>query len=135
MGVPIKYRISSMGDSVEVLVSVGFQRRASWSLDTASTLLNHEQLHFDISELYGRIIRKRVQELNRHGIVEVGKIKSEIVKILKQNDKRQAQYDRETGHGAVDFMQEKWEAMIRTELRELTVHASTGNDCVLFKPR
>src|SRR5687768_2492955 len=40
-----------------------FNRNKSWARGQSTTLLAHEQLHFDIAELYARKIRKKIKEL------------------------------------------------------------------------
>ncbi len=79
-------------------------------------LLSHEQLHFDISELHARIMRKRLQEY------KPGKnIKRELNKMYKLVERMrinmQEQYDVETDHSRNKENQKKWEKKIRTLIK------------------
>jgi len=73
-------------------------------------LLEHEQLHFDLAELYATQIRNLI----------VGKTPSEAKSIYKvmlpQYRQRQRDYDFETRHGIKEIEQKHWNQMISEEL-------------------
>ncbi len=97
----ISYSFSSMvrGDEVKVDYEVGayFYPDKSWyrPLVCDSVTLGHEQLHFDISELYGRKMNKRMGEtqFTKNVKAEIKKIYSEITSELNDFQNR---YDDET---------------------------------------
>lgn len=104
-------------------VKVLFVKKDSWTTDSTSiTLLAHEKLHFDIAELYGRKIRKQIDELFKQGERDL-KIYNKYVKQLLGDFKRFSQnYDRETRHGK-DFDQQKaWFDVVYSELDRLKVY-------------
>lgn len=88
-------------------------------------LLAHEQLHFDITELHGRKLRKLMAEY-------VPNLKADLKKVLEriyqknESERRQMQekYDRETRHGQNEEAQVKWEIFIKTELAKLKEYSS-----------
>ena len=87
-------------------------------------ILGHEQLHFDITELYARKFRQRVSKLT------VSKnIKSELNRIHKTINKElaalQDKYDGETDYSRNKEMQYKWQAYIKKELQKLDAYKST----------
>jgi hypothetical protein len=111
-------------------VTIAFIRYESWKSDTADYLLKHEQLHFDIAELYARKIRKAIQ-----GIVKaIPKAKESdfrpvIQKLYGESADAHAAYDKETYHGIITDRQATWEKKISIELKQLNDYASTIADC------
>lgn len=86
-------------------------------------LLKHEQLHFDITELYARKFRQRLSEVNF-----TENVKSEIKKVYQditdEKVKLQELYDVETDHSKKEIAQNKWQLKIETELQKLIDFAS-----------
>ena len=79
-------------------------------------VLSHEQLHFDISELYARKIN---QVFAKKGFIqgeEASKIYDSINLIYS---KRQSVYEKETEFGTIIDKQEIWNQRIFQELKEL----------------
>ncbi len=76
-------------------------------------LLSHEQLHFDISELHARIMRKRLKEYKPGG-----NIRRDLNKMYKLVERMrinmQERYDEETNHSKNVENQKKWEKKIQT---------------------
>ena len=97
----ISYSFSSLvkGNEVKVDFEIGayFYPDRSWYRpeDCDSVILGHEQLHFDISELYSRKMRKRLEETKFTNNVkaEIKKIYGEITTELNDFQNR---YDDET---------------------------------------
>jgi hypothetical protein len=96
-----------------------FNRQKSWASDKSVQLLEHEQLHFDIAELYARKIRKRISELRDQGVNDVKDYNEEISKLLEESNVADVEYDLETLHGALPKKQLLWETKIRKELESL----------------
>jgi hypothetical protein len=72
-------------------------------------------LHFDISELYSRKLRKKLssQKFTRATLSsELPKIISEF---FKQRDQFQDLYDSETNHGTIEKKQKRWEEKVNKE--------------------
>src|SRR5687767_8341950 len=59
-----------------------FNKRKSWTRDQSDALLAHEQLHFDIAEVYARKIRKKIEELNRRGVNDIKTYNAAIHELL-----------------------------------------------------
>lgn len=130
--VPIRYRLVQLDTLIQLNVKVEFLKARSWTSDTSSVLLGHEQLHFDISELYARRIRKYFEELIKDKIKDSTPIKKNIDDLISESLEMQAQYDKETGHSVVDFMQAEWNERISNEMESLSKYASTKEDCKCF---
>lgn len=91
------------------------QDKSYFSVNTLNPLyiLQHEQLHFDITEYYARMLREKIepyQNSNNHEDHDrVVKIYNEIV---YQWNVMQDRYDDETDHGIDVIAQKKWRQYI-----------------------
>jgi len=95
-----------------------FNRTKSWRRDVSDKLLAHEQLHFDIAELYARKIRKRIDELMALGVRDPERIQREVTKLLEESNGVDTRYDAETLHGAMRESQQRWSDAIEKRLLE-----------------
>ena len=88
----ISYQFSTSGSSGEIeldyLVSTFFYPNKSWYQPSLcdSLILSHEQLHFDISELYARKMRKRLasSSFTQNVKAEVKQIYKEVLDELEE---------------------------------------------------
>ncbi|MBL4657311.1 MAG: DUF922 domain-containing protein, partial [Flavobacteriales bacterium] len=82
-------------------LNVKFSKNDSWAKpeETTDNLLRHEQGHFDIYEIYGRIIMKKIQDSKA---LDDPKFSDIIEKIFKTSFTElqdfQKEYDKETNH-------------------------------------
>ena len=94
----------------------------SWSVKEKQTpgLLRHEQLHFDIAELFARVY---LQRLNK--TVYTSTFKSKIEQINQDNLRNlkvmQDLYDEQTYHSEDKYMQAKWEVYVAKLLNSPTL--------------
>ena len=96
-----------------------FNRKKSWARDKSVSLLAHEQLHFDIAELYARKIRKKISELRDQGVNDIKTYNSAIQELLLESNEADERYDLETLHGALSRKQATWAAKVKNELAAL----------------
>jgi hypothetical protein len=123
----IGYNFSCRNGKLDVKIFCYFNVNKSWTKETDSAdLLQHEQIHFNITELYTRKLRKRISELSD----PCGKDMKELDKIygsnFKECAKAQDDYDRESNHSLNDEQQKLWEEKIAGELKELENFASNS---------
>ena len=109
----------------EVIVTCFFDRTKSWSKDKNSAyLLAHEQLHFDITELFVRKLRKQLSRLGN----DCKQLNHHLEKYYNVNYKEfvayQDAYDRESNHSLNKEKQVYWEKKVANELQELKPFAS-----------
>jgi len=80
-------------------------------------LLAHEQLHFDISELHARIMRKKLQDYDPGQHVE-NDVKKDLNKMYKRVERMrinmQQVYDEDTDHSKNKEAQQKWVKKVET---------------------
>ncbi len=102
----------------------------SFLKDTSINLLNHEQLHFDITEIYKR---KLLQQLSQKDFSKEKNSSAVIQKIYNQvneeMNKEQDRYDKETNHGIISAKQNQWIDSVRAQLKALSNFQ--GNDILI----
>ncbi|WP_223033904.1 DUF922 domain-containing protein [Hanstruepera marina] len=122
-GITFGYRLSRVNnviESIHVEVTAHFYPEKSWvkSNEADNHILAHEQLHFDITELYTRKLRKATSQVvvSQNANNELDAIHSRIVKEL--ND-YQNHYDDETNYSRNHEAQAKWQKSIKEALEAL----------------
>lgn len=107
-----------------VIIEASFDPTKSWRKRGASDrILSHEQLHFDITELCARRMRKAFSEQADPCRMGHGQIMRIANLHFDQWKKLQQQYDIETRHSVHREKQAEWEAQIATELTVLSAWA------------
>lgn len=117
--VQIKAKPYIVKDEVRYDVSAVFVKNKSWADAHTKELLAHEQLHFDIAELYARKIRQTIAELSAAGEDDVKVYNRAIQKLLHESNEIDIQYDLETLHGAMLDKQAEWTKNVRAGLKSL----------------
>jgi predicted secreted Zn-dependent protease len=102
-----------------------FNRAKSWSNERSDALLSHEQIHFDIAEVYARKIRKKISELEKRNVNDIKVYNAEITKLLEESNEVDQLYDIETLHGVLTRKQEIWKKNIEEELKSLERYKKT----------
>lgn len=105
-----------------------FERDKSWTVtNTSPYLLKHEQLHFDIAEIYARSLRKDLQEMKDIQNNEVeAKIKALYHKTITACILFQKKYDSETNHSKNITKQQIWNERVNGILAETNIYNSTN---------
>lgn len=121
-GISYKYSANLLHHEVELdfEVSAFFYPRESWYKPAVcdDNILQHEQLHFDISELYARKMRFKLQRTAFSENVKQ-EIRDIYREILKELEDFQDKYDWETNFSRNREAQLEWNARI-AEALELT---------------
>lgn len=102
-------------------VQAEFNKDRSWSTVKFDTIvLQHEQLHFDIAELFARKIRKKILENKIADKKTYDTFWADYKKLWNECTTLQDQFDKETNHGR-NFEQNKlWKEFVESELNKLT---------------
>ncbi len=101
-------------------VKVFFVKPDSWTSDsTDMNLLNHEQLHFDIGEIYAQKIREKIVEMKEDGVTSPEKYRATIRNLITVFKAYSGQYDRETSFGMTIIKQREWEQRINKRIDEI----------------
>lgn len=109
----------------KVFIQSMFNTYASWVLPEGRTdyVLRHEQIHFDLTEIYTRKLRKAFQDANITSS-DAFKARQIFDKISSELSMKQEQYDAETIRGERQDIQEKWEAIVVIELAKYDLYKS-----------
>ena len=118
----IVLNFSGQDNTINFSVESAFYPRQSWKKKNVDDyILKHEQGHFDITEIYSRILRKAIAEMKFKKYDTIG---SEVQKVFNQKsndcEKLQDQYDHETDHSKKKEEQYRWDAKIATMLDSLS---------------
>jgi hypothetical protein len=106
----------------ELTVLNVFNRKLSWVKSNQvyrQELLEHEQLHFDISELYARKLRKEFASTNFTYFNVKKKTESIYNQVQKQYLQRQQEYENESNYSLDKQKQAEWIKKIKEELNNL----------------
>lgn len=99
----------------------------SWSKNkTSAPLLEHEQLHFDLTEIYARKIRKELNELKNACGADNAQINAIVNRIFAEWKKEQDLYDQMCDHGLDKEEQQKWADLISLRLSQTVAYQSIG---------
>ena len=103
-----------------VNVYVRFYCRESWKNPgyDLPEVLRHEQLHFDICELYGRKLYKGILQLRKDNMLNESNLKRLYDYLIEEYDDLQEKYDAETGHSTEAEQQKRWNKMIGSALKK-----------------
>lgn len=115
----IQINASYVNGRIEVNVKNFFDKKLSWTKNkTSAGLLKHEQTHFDITEIYTRIIRKKLTAIASEQTLKNGSFNKESSRLLKEWNGFQQKYDKETDHGLITSKQKEWEDNVALLLKE-----------------
>lgn len=108
-----------------VEISADFYPDKSWCLRERvnNNILNHERLHFDITELHARKFRKRVQRTNFNMNIN-RQMEAIHEQINRELEAMQNKYDAETNHSQNIEKQKEWQTYIVEELNKLVYYSS-----------
>lgn len=121
----LSYSWSCEDDSAQFQVNAHFNPRKSWVRgEPTGKLLEHEQLHFDITELFARKLRRDFSNLEMPCTYSREAISAHYQEVLDRWRKTQKRYDRETNHSLIRSEQKKWETWVKDELAQLDAYAS-----------
>ncbi|WP_177204535.1 DUF922 domain-containing protein [Hymenobacter arizonensis] len=109
-------------------VKATFDPSASWFRDPKNytpQLLRHEQLHFDLTEVYARLLRQKLVVFQAK--VDCAKLQPAFNNLTKgiyaEWDREQNRYDAETNHGLNAVRQDYWEKQTQVRLAQLEAFA------------
>ena len=105
--------------NLNIRLNACFDRRGSWvkSGQKKDTLLAHEQLHFDICEIYVRQLRKKILNTELNPMEFDKQINLLFEEVWKDYLLKQQQYDDETAHGIITDKQQFWQEDINNQLK------------------
>jgi hypothetical protein len=97
-----------------------FKTNGSWTITNSDYLLIHEQVHFDLGEIYARLLRKSIRE-NKAAIDKSPrkKLDSLFNHFRQRLINAQTEYDSITNHSLNVEGQEMWNKRVKMQLDSL----------------
>jgi hypothetical protein len=124
------YAVGCRDQALQLRVQTIFVPGRSWvtyrivSSGLASRVgIRHEQIHFDLAEVYTRRIRKMFRELRDPCPRSDAELAGMVEQIIKEHWTAQRRYDTETENGQLEAKQNDWEKRIAAELTALAPFA------------
>ena len=118
-----QFYLQQEGKKLKIDTRVFFRKDGSWVKPDAhqDNLLQHEQTHFDIYELFSRRYRKYILELNTNKAPQklVDKMAKSFKVYQKKAKKIQDKYDKQTNFSRNIEEQKKWSTKINLALKSL----------------
>lgn len=120
VGFRFGYKGTARQDSLQVVVETFFNSDRSWhKADTSKAILQHEQVHFDIAEVYSRMLKEKVSQS-----ALTYKNYQQTLKALEQEtraamNKADSLYDATTENGLVKAEQTIWNNNIAADMQRL----------------
>jgi hypothetical protein len=108
-------------DEMIVNVESYFDPRKSWRAkkELTDNLLKHEQNHFDIFEVYSRILIRRLSGLGLVSVKMISKVLSQQYSaVMKEAGEISRQYDKEANHSMNKEQQDLWNDKVKKLLAE-----------------
>lgn len=112
------------GNNLKYRVSAEFYADCSYIKNTDTRLLAHEQLHFDMVELYARKMRQFLQGCNKRR-VSTAEITATLGSMDEELHRMQARYDDVTSHGLKWRAQNAWNRQVQASLDSLHIYSTT----------
>lgn len=108
------------------VVGAFFDKNESWVMSWVQFdrrrkgfLLNHEQTHFDLTEVYARKIRREFARLQQPCRKSDDELNAIVNRYLEQFQEEEKRYDAETQHGIDERKQYDWDRKVYEQLDEL----------------
>lgn len=111
-------KIKYTSDSVYYKVDCVFQKDNSVIIGRSRSVLEHEQGHFDITEIVARQIRKNLSALSA-AAVNAASVNNIVAEAYRQGREIQEAYEADCGYGDVPGRQEAWNRRIAEMLDAL----------------
>ena len=120
--VAVNYTFSANGINFKIRCS--FSPQQSWGLHKDATILDHEQGHFDISELFARQLCRELKAYRFNKTTYQSDLNAIYNKVMNERQEMQDQYDRETNHSINRVAQAAWKKKIARLLDDLRAFAN-----------
>jgi hypothetical protein len=128
------YNVYHEGNKKNIKVFARFYCYESWWNDGIDipAVLEHEQLHFDICELYGRKLYAGIKKLKKENNLSKKSLNQLNQKLHAEYSNMQDLYDDESDHSTNGKMQKAWEDKIRQEIASLDMYERHNTMGIVF---
>jgi len=105
-------------------ITCRFSKTRSWGKDKTNYILQHEQGHFDITEIFARKLAKEIKNYKFNPRTYQEDLSKLYKKVMDEKEQYQNKYDAETDYSRNKEKQSEWLKRIEDELEELEVFTS-----------
>ncbi|HEV8286296.1 MAG TPA: DUF922 domain-containing protein [Chitinophagaceae bacterium] len=102
------------------IITCRFSKTRSWGRHKTDYILQHEQGHFDITEIFARKLAKTLKEYSFNPRKYKTDLDDIYKKIMEEKEEFQNQYDKETDYSRNKEIQAEWLKRIEKELLKYT---------------
>jgi hypothetical protein len=115
------------GNKLSFSITCRFSKNRSWGKHRTEYILQHEQGHFDITEIFARKLAKELlnYKFNRKSYQE--DINAIYNRVMEDKEKFQDEYDGKTDYSRNKIKQAEWLKRIQKELEDLEEYANYGS--------
>jgi Bacterial protein of unknown function (DUF922) len=117
----IEYKMDN--NSFGYKITSTFSRSRSWGRHKDAYILSHEQGHFDIAEIFARILNKKMSGYQFNRRTYQKDLKKIYDETTDAKEEMQDKYDYETKHSINRAKQAEWLKKIETLLKEYETYA------------
>lgn len=117
----IDYNFSPKGLTYKI--SCSFSKTRSWGIHKNQHILNHEQGHFDIAEIFARRLNMKMAAYKFNSNTYKNDLRKMYEDVVDEKEEMQDAYDKETDHSIIKDKQEEWLKKIAGMLKEYEKYA------------
>ena len=122
-GITFAYSVKTLNNQIvsfTTSVESHFYPNKSWYIKEKANnyILAHEQLHFDITELYARKFKQQLAKITVNQNIKE-QLKALHLSITEALNVTQKKYDAQSNHSINVEIQQQWETFIKAELKAL----------------
>jgi hypothetical protein len=117
----IEYNLK--GQQFSYKIHSRFSCDKSWGLHKTEYILAHEQGHFDIAEVYARVLHKKMSEYRFDRQTYKKDLKKIYEDVIEAKEEMQNRYDKETNHSIYRARQAEWLETINQMLEKTRAFA------------
>ena len=113
------------GGTIVFDVEATFLKSKSFLVENSPYTLEHEQLHFDICEIFARKLRKMMMDKDFKKVRDIrGEIQKMYNKVSADMYKEENKYDDDTQHGLNPAKQKVWDEDIAKQLQDIDAYSN-----------
>ena len=118
----VEYHLKN--NTLSYTITCRFSKTHSWGRHKTEYILQHEQGHFDIAEIYARKLNKALKHYSFNVKTSPKEVPAMYQQIMKEEGQLQNQYDSETDFSRDKPQQAIWLEKIQRELDKLKEYAA-----------
>jgi Bacterial protein of unknown function (DUF922) len=112
----VEYHVND--NTLSYSITCRFSKTRSWGRSKTDYILEHEQGHFDITEIFARKLAKELKEYKFNSRTYQDELNKIYKRVMDEKEKYQNKYDKETDYSRNMEKQAEWLDKIQKELEQ-----------------